>query len=426
MRTNLLLALLAFCWLVAWPFPLQAQNSLILSKDAGGSLLRNRLSFTLRTNPTCDQTAQVLPDGTQLNCEDLNFITDGNSLGLVYGSAQLITPDGKVFQALMLRGTFGLNVRRDADKECRFGHLEAVLEPVPTFAPVNIPQIALAYLSADVIPEAASPLPAYRAKLDGVVTMPTRNPVTIKADKENYNPKEPIIALISNGAQQAITALDLKSYCTIVRLQRQAGDLWQDVGECLLKRRSFPVTIGAGETARVVLMLDENSNASRAPGVYRLVFDYSFGSGNTTATELLTSISSTFRVNSMPTRQAVNMLLDHEPIFVGQSFVVSIINGSDLPIQTFDHKTQCTVLHLQRKEANGWINVAECPLASPTLPVTIGAHQSYLVKLSGEGAASLPVGTYRLEFVYRNVISDQTRAPDTTTYTPEFAIQDKR
>jgi hypothetical protein len=49
MRTSLLLALLAFCWLVVWPSPLQAQNSLILSKDAGGSFLRNRLSFTLRT-----------------------------------------------------------------------------------------------------------------------------------------------------------------------------------------------------------------------------------------------------------------------------------------------------------------------------------------------------------------------------------------
>jgi hypothetical protein len=58
---------------------------------------------------------------------------------------------------------------------------------------VNAPQIALAHLSADVIPEAASPLPAYRAKLDGVVMLPVRNPVTIKADKENYSPKEPII-----------------------------------------------------------------------------------------------------------------------------------------------------------------------------------------------------------------------------------------
>jgi hypothetical protein len=76
----------------------------------------------------------VLPDGTQLNCEDLNFINDSNSLGVVYGSAQLLTPDGKIFQVLTLRGTFGLNVRRDADKDCRFGHLEALLEPVPTFA----------------------------------------------------------------------------------------------------------------------------------------------------------------------------------------------------------------------------------------------------------------------------------------------------
>lgn len=426
MKANLLTVLLALLWLVAWPPTLQAQNSLILSKDAGGTLLRNRLSFTLQTNSTCDQTAQVLPDGTQLLCEDLTFITDSNSLGVVYGSAQILTPDGKVFQALMLRGTYGLNPRRDANKDCRFGHLEALLEPVPTFAPMNAPQIALAHLSADVIPEAAGPLPLYRAKLDGVVTLPRANLVTLKADKGNYNANEPITAIIGNGAQQAITAFDLKSYCTIVRLQRQERDRWLDVGQCLLRRAALPVTIGAGETKRVVLMPGANANSDRPPGAYRLVFEYSYGSGDTMASEMLTSVSPTFRVNSMPTRQGVSLSLDHEPILVGQSFVVSVINDTDLPIQTYDHKTHCSVLYLQRREANGWTNVAECPLASPTRPVKIDAHQSHLVKLPPEGAQSFPAGTYRLELGYQVVINNQAQGSNLTIYTPEFAIRERR
>jgi hypothetical protein len=428
MKTNLWAVLLTLCLLALWPSTLQAQNSLILSKDAGGTLIRNRLALTLRTNATCDQTAPLLPDGTQLLCEDLTFITDSNRLGVIYGSAQLVTPDGKVFQSLMLRGTAGMNVRRDADKDCRFDHLEVLLEPVPTFAPVNAPQIALAHLSADVIPEAAGPLPLYRAKLDGVVTLPrTGNLVTLRPDKSSYNASEPITAIINNNAQQAITALDLKSYCTIVKLQRQAGDRWVDVGQCFLRRAPFPVTLGAGETTRVVLMPNGNSSSAREPGVYRLVLEYTFGSSNPGTADQLTAVSSLFRVTNMPLRQAVSLAVDREPIYVGQTFVVSIINDTDLPIQTYDHKTHCTVLYLQRLGASGaWTNVAECPLASPTRPVTIGAHQSYPVKLPPEGAQSFPAGTYRVELSYQVVINNQAQGPNITIHTPEFAIRAKQ
>jgi hypothetical protein len=128
-----------------------------------------------------------------------------------------------------------------------------LLEPVPTFAPPPIPQIALASLSADVIPEAAGPLPVYRAKLDGVVTLPPESGgrVTLSTDKGNYSTADAITAVLTNGLNQPITVFDLKSYCTIVRLQRQEGGSWVNVGECLLRRASLPVTIGTSESRRI-------------------------------------------------------------------------------------------------------------------------------------------------------------------------------
>lgn len=189
---------------------------------------------------------------------------------------------------MTLRGTFGLNARREADKNCRLEHLEAILEPVPTFAPVNAPQIAMAHLSADLVPaadlvpEAVGPLPFYRAKLDGVVTLPPPRPpmdngITINLDKTTYRLSDAITVELANNTNQAITTYDLKSYCSIVQLQRQDGKDWEDVGQWLLKRRSFPITIKAGETKRVVLEERENTRDAKKRGTYRLVLYYLIG-----------------------------------------------------------------------------------------------------------------------------------------------------
>ena len=199
-RSSLLLAAFVGVWCLP---AAQAQENqptmLILSKDAGGRILGASLALTLRANPTCDQTGEAFPDGSQLIATDLTFLTDDNNLGLVYGSVQINGPDGQGLQTMMMRGTFGMNTRRDAEKNCRFEHLEAVLEPVPTFAPVNAPQIAMAHLSADIIPEAAGPLPLYRAKLDGVVTLPKNMNanITINPDKNAYGETESIKVAIA-------------------------------------------------------------------------------------------------------------------------------------------------------------------------------------------------------------------------------------
>jgi hypothetical protein len=422
---------LVFCFAA----PTQAQtNHLILSKDTGGPLTRNALDWTLRANPSCDQTGEAFPDGSRMVSEDLTFATDANGLGTLHGTVQIFAPDGRILQVMTLRGTVGLNVRRDADKECRSQHIEAQLEPVPTFAAPTIPQIALATLSADLDPRVAGPLPTYRAKLDGVVTLPP-NPgpgrgVTINPDKNNYGEAEAITAVIFNGTNQAITGFDLKSYCSIVKLQRQERDGWTTLGACFLRRVAFPTAIGAGETLRVVLQPGENANALKTPGQYRMVFDYYLGAITTppnSTTEELHVASPAFRVTAMPHRQSVKLMLDQVPVYSGQTFVARIINDTDLPIQTADHKTHCTVFDVQRRDANGtWTNVAPCLLASPTRLVRIGPRQSHAVKLSNEQSGLFPPGTYRLELNYQTVNSDQTMGANTLIYTPEFTLRERQ
>ena len=422
---------LAFCFAT----PTQAQtNHLILSKDTGGPLTRNALSWTLRANPSCDQTGEAFPDGSRMFSEDLTFATDANGLGTVHGTVQIFAPDGRLLQVLTLRGIVGLNVRREADKECRYQHIEAQLEPVPTFAPPTIPQIALATLSADLDPRVAGPLPTYRAKLEGVVTLPP-NPapskaVTINPDRNIYGEAEAITAVIFNGTNQPITAFDLQSYCSIVKLQRQEGDTWTTVGECFVRRPTLPTTLGAGETLRVVLQPGENANPLKTPGQYRLVFEYSLGAVTTPPTansDLLNSSSAAFRVSAMPVRQRVKLMLDQVPIYSGQTFVARIINDTDLPIQTADHKTQCTVVDVQRRDANGaWTNVASCLLALPTKLIRIGPRENYAVKLSDERPGLFPPGTYRLELNYQMINSDQTMGANTLIYTPEFTLRERQ
>lgn len=270
----------------------------IFSKDATGWISRTALTLTLSGNTSYDQTGEAFPAGSQLIATDLVFHTDANNLGLVSGSVQIKSPDGQDLQTLTLRGTFGLNVRRVTDKHSRFEHIEAMLEPVPTFAPVNAPQIALAHLSADIVPEAAGPLPFYRAKLDGVVSLPQpmNTNVTINPDKTKYGLEDTVTVVISNNTDQVITTYDLQSYCSIYRLQRQDGDQWEAVGECLMKRRSFPVHIEAGETKRFVLP-EESTNPRdiRKPGVYRLVLGYLVGKDEKGETQQI--FSPTFQIN---------------------------------------------------------------------------------------------------------------------------------
>lgn len=401
-------------------------NSLILAKEANGTMTRTAFGLNLTANPTCDQTSEAFPNNSRLVSENLTFNTDGNGLGTVTGTVLLQGPEGKLYQVLTLRGTYGLNLRRNGKQECRTQHLEALLEPVPTFAPVNQPQIALAHLALDLNPLTAGPLPTFTGTLDGVVTLPATlaQRVTINPDKNGYGQADVITAIIYNGARQAISVQDMKSYCSIVKLQRQEGASWTDLGECFLKRATRTAVIGPGETVRVVLSPGENANPLKQPGVYRLLLEYTLGSGTSAATEPVSAASPVFRVSTMPTRQSVQLVLDQPPQYVGQGFVTRVVNDTDLILQTEDHKSECSLLNLQRQEGNTWVNVAQCLLATPTRLIKLEPRQSYEVKLSQEGLLAYPPGRYRLELNYQLLQADgQTLSANTLLYSEEFTLR---
>lgn len=401
-------------------------SSLVLAKEARGTLTRAAFALNLTANPTCDQTSEAFPNSSRLVSEDLSFNTDANGLGTVHGTVLLQAPEGKLLQVLTLRGTIGLNTRRTGNRECRASHIEALLEPVPTFAPVNAPQIALAHLALDLDPLVAGPLPVFGGTLDGVVTLPATlaQQITINPDKNGYGQAEVITAVIYNGARQAITVNDMKSYCSIVKLQRQDSGSWTDLGECFLKRATRSLVIGPGETVRVVLSPGENANPLKEPGVYRLLLEYVLGSGNAASSEGLSAASPSFRVNTMPTRQNVQLMLDEVPQYVGQTFVARVVNDTDTILQTEDHKAECSILNLQRQEGNGWVNVAQCLLASATRLIKLEPRQSYEVKLFKDGVATYPPGRYRLELNYQLQQADgQALSANTLLYSVEFTLR---
>lgn len=75
----------------------KAPAMLILSKDAAGTMAGTSLTLTLRANPTCDQTDEAFPAGSQLLATELTFLTEDNRLGIVSGSVQINAP-GQVFK----------------------------------------------------------------------------------------------------------------------------------------------------------------------------------------------------------------------------------------------------------------------------------------------------------------------------------------
>jgi hypothetical protein len=291
---------------------------------------------------------------------------------------------------------------------------------------VNASQIALAHLAADLMPEAAGPLPTFRAKLDGIVTLPIAmrdSSVTINAEKTGYGDNETITALITNDTAQPITTYDLKSYCSIVTVQRQVGPEWENITDCFIKRAVLPTTIAAGETKRVMLEPGENANPLKEAGTYRLLFDYFVGSGASQSSQSIRTSSATFRVNAMPTRASVKLQLDVMPRLVGQGFSAMLINDTDQAIQTTDHKSECGILQVQKREGNEWVNVADCQLLTRTRLIVIEPHQRFAVKLQNEGA-TYPPGTYRIEASYVRVdAKGQPLGEAVVLRTDEFTLQ---
>lgn len=415
----------------------QSAGYLSLSKNFSGAITRSSVEVALSPNADCDQTQALIPEGSKLVSQSFTMNADANGVGTFQGLAIVVTPDNRVILQGSLRGTVGVNPRCNAAQGCRLPwHLEGLFETQPgsferlitrSTSAVSVPLMMLNF-SADQILESASPVPTYRGRLDGLIpTLPASvAKVTLVTDKPSYTVNDPITAIIINGAEMTIQAYDLKSFCSIIQLQVQNGNQWDDVATCPLKRLSFPVTIAASQRMDVPL-LSNAAITTPGPGIYRLALTFRFLQNNTPISDSFLAFSQSFTIAPQPPSNSVivkaerSLYQDREPI------VIKITNDQEQAIVAEDHKSYCTVLNIQRQEGDNWVNVAPCLLLSPIRLIKIGSREDLFVKIANEDAASrLTPGTYRLELTYSGVDNaGQPAGSPVTVYGATFTVASK-
>jgi hypothetical protein len=394
-RTILILSAILFTFdheLVA-----QVLEARVLAKDGVGAITRTSLALTLRARG-CDGTSDLIPDGSRLVSNDLVTLVDERGRGIFRGSGAIVAPGGRAVIQFTIHGIVGLPaIENFPGCWAPLGHLEATLDPVPTFEADTA--ILDARLSADfVVSEVPSPFETYSARLDGFVTTALAA-VSIAPERPAYEADEPIAAFVKNGSSMTIEASYGRSYCTIVGLERLVRDSWEVTSACPLERvlPPPPMTIGAGATLRVPLPPEGAMPSGNQPGIYRLAVSYR--SSQTSPTLLV--VSAPFNITpSTPSPPAVGsplIVTDKGSYRFGEPILAKIANDGDLAFETHDHQSYCSFLTLERLEQAGWTGVAPCALGSPTLPVRIAPRSSLAVTLpSGPVVAQVAPGFYRL------------------------------
>jgi hypothetical protein len=405
----------------------QSSGFLTLAKEVNGTIARGALSFTLKSDPNCDQTQIQIPDGSRLVSDSFALNTDENGAGAFYGAAAIISPDGRALHIGIMRGTVGVGQGCNQGASCLTpGRLQGIFEPVPTFAPNPNGEITMANFSAELVDQSTGPAPVYRGQLAGLFASPPSfaQRVRIAPDKFSYLSKELIVATITNGSEKSIQAYDLKSFCTIVELQREVNGRWVNTGECLLARVPQPVNIGPGESLKVELQPNSETPGLNVPGVYRLALTFRAIEDDQPASDYLVAVSPLFRIASMPKRDGVSVFADQSVYDVGQNIKVTVANNTEYDLLTSGGRTDCTIVYLQKLSGRNWVNVAECPLLIITRMIKITSRQKVTFQLPDESLTkSLEPGVYRLEFGYFVVDNGgQTIRPESKVYSAQLHI----
>lgn len=129
--------------------------------------------------------------------------------------------------------------------------------------------------------------------------------VSIAPEKSRYDQKEVVTAIIINNLETPIVSLDMKSYCSMVYLQKLEKDQWINTASCTLRRAPFPTTIRFGEKIKVALVTSTNTPGPNATGIYRLNFPFRIG---TLEGKESVVTSQTFRIDSADGREKVSFL----------------------------------------------------------------------------------------------------------------------
>jgi hypothetical protein len=425
------------CALLAVSIHAQNPGQTVLSKSVSGPITRSSVELTLTSNTECDQTQGFLPDGSKLISQSFGLNADSNGVGTFQGTAQIISPDGRTILQGQLRGTVGINTGCGGNRTCRLPwHLEGLFETTPSTYERLIARsttdlkvtLMMLNFSADLNQQSTSPLPLYQGRLDGLIpTLPaSAAKVTIAPDKASYTINDPITAIVVNGAEDVIQTYDLKSYCSIVQLQIQNGNQWDNVGDCTLKRLPFPVNLQPNQQTNVLLSVMQGIPAPAA-GTYRLALTFRFLENGIPVSDSFTAFSPPFVIASLPPSNNVSVKAERDVYPEREPVVVKITNDSEQPIVTMDHKSYCSILTVQKQQANDWITVAQCLLATPTRLVKIGAREELLLKLPADGiAARIEPGTYRMELIYFAMDANgQPTGNPSTVYSRTFTVAAK-
>lgn len=412
----------------------QSAGVIPLSKNFTGVITRTSAELTLSANVLCDQSQALIPDGSKLVTQIFNLNADANGVGTFQGVASVSLPDGRTILQGPLRGTVGINTRCGANQSCRSPwHLEGLFEGTSSFfdrsvsrstTGINVPLMVLNF-SADLNQQTASPLPVYQGRLDGLVpTLPALvAKVGLASGKSEYATNEPITVMVHNTAELALQTFDLKSFCSIVQLQIQNGNQWDNVGECLLKRMSFPVNIAAGQRVDIPL-----SPSQLTPGTYRLALTFQFLESGAPVSESFVVISPSFPVVAQLPATTVTVKADRDAYQDLDPVTIRVANEMTQTLVTADHKSYCSIVFVQKQEGSNWNNVAPCPLLSPVRLVKINPGQESLIKIANEDVTSkLSSGIYRAELTYW--ITDGNGQPTgnpVTIYGATFTVMPKR
>src|SRR5262245_57321136 len=293
MKRNLKAALISAPLVLLLHFASIAQSSgfSVLSKNANGTISNGSLSLMLSSNPGCDETQSLIPDGSRLVSNNFIITTDSRGLGTFRGTAKIIRSDGLVLFQGSMRGAVGVKRRCDtgiSNNVCGApGRLEGIFESI-TLASAS--PVAMLNFTAEPCLQCAPPTPFYRGALDGVTNglPPTEGQVgiasdepsfigrvSVTTDKSVYDVTETILAKVTNGLEQTIATWDHQSYCTILTLQKlEPTGSWMDVAPCRLETPTRLVRIGPLTDVSVKIPPGNSS------GIYRLRLTWQFVDDN--------------------------------------------------------------------------------------------------------------------------------------------------
>jgi hypothetical protein len=247
--------------------------------------------------------------------------------------------------------------------------------------------------------------------------------VTIAPDRPSYGMDDIVVANVVNGLTSSIVALDGQAFCTIVGLEKQTERGWVDADGCPSARAPLPVTIAAGESVSV--SLPPAGVSTWAAGVYRLRFafalpDVSTG-GPATAGPRIFSVP--FQIGLTPPpppppANGIQLFPVRDAFRQDERIVAVLVNESDSTWTTTDHRTFCSVLTLERLQADGsWQDVSPCLIATPTRLVDLEPHAQLAVELPpAPGPAKNETGVYRVSTDVMPKVPDGGGAPAVVTH----------